>query len=158
MPPQTDDTCVFCRRFSREGMQAGDLVWEFPHSTVILGPWQFFEGYCIAISRYHVRELYELEAAVRHAFIDEVTVLAQALAKEFEPRKLNVEMLGNQVPHLHCHLFPRYARDPDHLKPVWVALDRAERDPEEKRRLESGIVGRDALRDRIRAQLAHLTS
>ncbi len=158
MAHEAEENCVFCRRFSPAGMLAADLVWEFPQSIVVLGSWQFFEGYCIAVSRHHVRELYELETAVRHAFVDEVARLAHALAKTFEPRKLNVEMLGNQVPHLHCHLFPRYRRDPDHLKPVWVALDRAEQDPVERRRLETGTVGRDELRERIRTELKHLTS
>jgi diadenosine tetraphosphate (Ap4A) HIT family hydrolase len=125
--------------------------------VVILGAWQFSEGYCIAICRQHVRELFELESAARHAFIDEIATLGQALAKAFAPLKLNVEMLGNQVPHLHCHLFPRYLGDPDRLKPVWVALDRAELDPVERHRLEAGTLNREQLRERIRAELTRTT-
>src|ERR1700694_4734407 len=44
----------------------------------------------------------------------------------YHPHKLNYELLGNQVPHLHWHLFPRSKQDADHLKPVWLALDAAE--------------------------------
>jgi diadenosine tetraphosphate (Ap4A) HIT family hydrolase len=134
------------------------VVWEFPQSVVVLGAWQFFEGYCIALSRYHVRELYELEKTVRHAYVDEIAVLGKALASAFKPRKLNVEMLGNQVPHLHCHLFPRYESDPERLKPVWVAIDRADRDQEERRRLEAPSVSREDLREWIRAELTKLSS
>jgi diadenosine tetraphosphate (Ap4A) HIT family hydrolase len=66
---------------------------------------------------------------------------------------LNYELLGNQVPHLHWHLFPRYDADPDALKPVWLALDRAERDAEERRRLESGQRSRVATAGEIRQRL-----
>jgi diadenosine tetraphosphate (Ap4A) HIT family hydrolase len=62
---------------------------------------------------------------------------------------LNYELLGNQVPHLHWHLFPRYRDDPEALKPVWLALDRAERDPAERRRLETGPVERQETMRRL---------
>ena len=34
----------------------------------------------------------------------------------FAPVKLNYDVLGNSVPHLHTHLVPRYADDP---RPGW---------------------------------------
>ena len=37
----------------------------------------------------------------------------------FRPRKLNYELLGNSVPHLHWHLIPRYSDDPMRTVPVW---------------------------------------
>jgi diadenosine tetraphosphate (Ap4A) HIT family hydrolase len=152
-----DQNCTICRRISAGGDPPSEVVWEFAHSVVILGPWQFFEGYCIVLSRYHVRELFDLDTVVRHAFVDEVATLGKALATVFEPRKLNVEMLGNQVPHLHCHMFLRYQHDPDHLKPAWVAIDRAEMDPAERHRLEAPAVNRADLRERIRAELTRAT-
>ena len=39
-----------------------------------------------------------------------------ALDEHFEPVKLNYELLGNSLPHLHTHVMPRYADDP---KPGW---------------------------------------
>jgi diadenosine tetraphosphate (Ap4A) HIT family hydrolase len=32
---------------------------------------------------------------------------------------MNYELLGNQVPHIHWHLIPRLATDPDPRWPVW---------------------------------------
>ena len=153
-----DNTCIFCQRVATARAPGTEVIWQFPQSVVVLGAWQFFEGYCILLSRDHVRELFELDAAIRHAFVDEIAVLGKALATLFEPRKLNVEMLGNLVPHLHCHLFPRYERDPDHLKPAWVAIDRAETDQATRHRLEGADVSREQLRERIRTELAHVTS
>lgn len=41
-----------------------------------------------------------------------MTVAAQALERAFSAVKMNFELLGNAVPHLHCHIKPRYYGDP----------------------------------------------
>ena len=51
-------------------------------------------------------------------------LLAQAIDLCFQPRKMNYEALGNQVAHLHWHLFPRRHDDPETLKAVWLAIER----------------------------------
>jgi diadenosine tetraphosphate (Ap4A) HIT family hydrolase len=125
----TDSTCLFCRKLARvDPLPADELVWSFPHSVAFLGPWQFYRGYCILVARTHATELSQLPDAERHTYFDEMCLLARALEAGFAPHKLNYELLGNQVPHLHWHLFPRYPDDPDMLKPVWLALDRADTD------------------------------
>jgi diadenosine tetraphosphate (Ap4A) HIT family hydrolase len=145
-----DPDCLFCRKLAdRAGWPAEDVVWNFPHSVALLGPWQFFTGYCVLVSREHASELSQL-AQARAAFLDEMATLAEAIETRFRPRKLNYELLGNQVPHLHWHLFPRYADDPDRLRPVWFALEKADTDPAEKRRLETGTIPRAEAVNRLR--------
>lgn len=133
--------CPFCTKLAEPaGWPAEDVVWRFPHSLAVLGPWQFFTGYCLLMSRDHATELSQL-GAKRAAFLHEMATLAEAIEACFHPHKLNYELLGNQVPHLHWHLFPRSASDPDRLRPVWFALDKVD-DPAEKLRLETGTVPR----------------
>jgi diadenosine tetraphosphate (Ap4A) HIT family hydrolase len=132
-------TCPFCDQLSSPGELPGDeVVWQFAHSVALLGTWQYYHGYCLLIARQHAAELHQLPDDVRRAYLEEMCLLARAVAECFQPRKLNYELLGNQVPHLHWHLFPRYDADPDVLRPVWVAIDRAEKDPAQRRRLETG--------------------
>jgi diadenosine tetraphosphate (Ap4A) HIT family hydrolase len=150
-----DPDCPFCRRLADPtGWPPEDVVWSFPHSVAVLGSWQFFTGYCVLVSRAHATELSQL-GPYRSALLDEMARLAEAIEACFRPHKLNYELLGNLVPHLHWHLFPRSADDPDRLRPVWFALEKADADPAEKRRLETGTVPRSEaaarLRDRLRA-------
>lgn len=145
------DDCPLCRKLADP--PGDDIVWRFSHSLAVLGPWQYYQGYCILIAKRHVKELFDLTAAERQAYTEEMATLAAAVAACFRPRKLNYELLGNQVPHLHWHLFPRYEADPEHLKAVWLALDRAERDPAERQRLQAGPLGRAAVRDALRQEL-----
>src|SRR5581483_972871 len=118
--------------------------WEFPHSVALLGPWQFYHGYCVLVSRKHASELSQLAETERRGYLDEMCILAQAIEQCFRPHKLNYELLGNLVPHLHWHLFPRYLTDAERLRPVWPALDRAERDVSERQRLQTGPEPRTA--------------
>ncbi len=81
-------------------------MWHFPHSVAFVGPWQFYTGYCLLASREHASELNQL-GANRAAFLNEMAILAEAIEACFQPHKLNYELLGNVVPHLHWHIFPR---------------------------------------------------
>ncbi len=50
-------------------------------------------------------------------------MVAEAVFRAFGPRKLNYELLGNSVSHLHWHLIPRYADDPIPRLPLWSNPD-----------------------------------
>jgi diadenosine tetraphosphate (Ap4A) HIT family hydrolase len=49
-----------------------------------------------------------------------VSDVARALAAAYDAVKMNYELLGNQLPHIHWHLVPRRADDPIPLQPVWT--------------------------------------
>ena len=113
-------------------------VWQpFPHGIAVLGQWQYYCGYTVLVARRHATELFDLDSTFRRGYLDDMCLLAQAIHEAFRPHKINYELLGNQVPHLHWHLFPRYATDPDARNPVWIALNRAEKDAELTRFLET---------------------
>jgi diadenosine tetraphosphate (Ap4A) HIT family hydrolase len=148
--------CVFCRKL--QDVPEAEVVWRFPHGVAVLGPWQYYHGYCILIARCHATELSALADAERRSFLDEMCLLARAIELCCRPHKLNYELLGNQVPHLHWHLFPRYRDDPDRLRPVWLALDRAESDLEVRRRFETGRQERSVTIAALRQQLHQLNA
>jgi diadenosine tetraphosphate (Ap4A) HIT family hydrolase len=149
--------CPFCRMLADlESLPKDKVVWRFPNSIAVLGPWQYYTGYCILISRRHARELSELANEVRRDYLDEMCLLAKAIEQAFRPHKLNYELLGNQVPHLHWHLFPRAKDDPAILSPVWLAIDSSERDADTRRRLEAEKVDRSALMSSLRQALTSL--
>jgi diadenosine tetraphosphate (Ap4A) HIT family hydrolase len=152
----TTPECPFCRKVAAVAeLPASELVWQFPHSIALLGPWQFYHGYCILVARRHATELAQLDDGERQAYLEEMCLLARAIGQCFAPHKLNYELLGNQVPHLHWHLFPRYRPDPQLLQPVWLALDRTNRDEAECRRLKTGPCDPSETVAALRQQLEH---
>ncbi len=69
-------------------------------------------GYCVVIWRgRHVSDPTELTAAEATAYFDEVLRVARAVERLFTPIKMNLEMLGNSLPHLHTHVVPRHLDD-----------------------------------------------
>jgi diadenosine tetraphosphate (Ap4A) HIT family hydrolase len=89
------------------------------HSFVILNRDQFFPGHVLLFTREHVTELFHLKPRMRSELMEEVSRVAQALQTVFQPDKINYELLGNMVPHMHWHLVPRFATDPLWPRPIW---------------------------------------
>ncbi|MBI3972251.1 MAG: HIT family protein [Chloroflexi bacterium] len=79
---------------------------------------QSVSGYCVLVCTRHVREPYDLNREERVAFFADMMRAAQALEAVFNAVKMNFEILGNAVPHLHCHIKPRYYGDPAPGKPI----------------------------------------
>ena len=55
----------------------------------------------------------------RIQLMEDVNLIAKVVAQIYEARKINYELLGNQLPHIHWHVIPRLADDPAPLEPVW---------------------------------------
>ena len=87
-----------------------------PSAVAVLGYDQYYPGYTLVISRRHATELYHLPDAESQAYFGDMLRVARAIDRAFSPRKMNYELLGNTVPHLHAHVLPRYADDP---RPGW---------------------------------------
>lgn len=109
--------CIMCRRWDDEH----DLrIIELQHSCVILNRDQFFPGYTLLFTKQHVTELFHLDQTVRGELMEEVSRVAAALYDVFVPTKINYELLGNMVPHMHWHLVPRFTSDPLWPRPIWA--------------------------------------
>ncbi len=109
--------CPMCRKW----VDDADLqVVELEHCYVLLNRDQFFPGYSFVFTKEHVTELFHLDLTTRQAVVEEVSRVAEVLNKTFEPTKMNYELLGNMVPHMHWHLVPRFDSDPLWPKPIWA--------------------------------------
>ena len=109
--------CQMCRRWNDDS----DLrIIELPHSYVILNRDQYFPGYTLLFTKHHATELFHLDREVRSALMEEVSLVAQALFTVFTPDKINYELLGNMVPHIHWHIVPRFSSELLWPRPVWA--------------------------------------
>ena len=113
------ETCEICRRMARMSAENPYLIAELETGYAVLADNQHIPGYTIFISKTCAPELHELPPDGRSRFLEEMALVAEATFRAFVPRKLNYELLGNSVSHLHWHLFPRYHDDPNPTWPVW---------------------------------------
>jgi diadenosine tetraphosphate (Ap4A) HIT family hydrolase len=57
---------------------------------------------------------------MRH--LDDMGQLAHAVQRVVKPHKLKCELLGISVSHVHRHIFPRRADEPEPQRTVWTQL------------------------------------
>jgi diadenosine tetraphosphate (Ap4A) HIT family hydrolase len=75
-------------------------------------------GYVCLVSQSHAVELHDLPEAAASAFMRDARRLSKALAAATGAVKLNCEIHGNSLPHLHMHFFPRYRGDQFEGQPI----------------------------------------
>lgn len=99
--------CPICRQGKPR-----DVVAEFPTSWATAPPKAPLPGYVSVVSKRHVVEPFQLPAEERAQFWEDVLFVAEILDGLFRPIKMNYEIHGNTIPHLHLHLYPRAPNDP----------------------------------------------
>ena len=116
------------------------VFYESRVSVAKLNPDQAFEGYTFLTLKWHEEELYRLADKDRKQFLEDMSLVASALSMAFKPDKMNYELLGNSMPHLHWHLVPRYTSDPMWGRPIWAGSRRRKRLNAEEYELLTGRV------------------
>lgn len=98
-----------------------DSVARLEVSTLCLLKNQTYRGHCILIfDLRHAARPDELTPDEWARFCLDLHRCVRALIDVCKPDHINVESLGNQVPHLHWHIIPRYKTDPRWSGPVWT--------------------------------------
>jgi len=71
------------------------------------------------IWRGHIKEMSDLGAAEREHLLTVVLRVEMIVRRLLKPTKMNIASLGNQVPHLHWHVIPRFADDAFFPDSIW---------------------------------------
>ncbi len=77
-----------------------------------------FRGYCCLVLKRHAVELHDLGVAEAASLMDDMRRTSRALQEVTGAVKMNVDIHGNTLPHLHVHFFPRYVGDPYEGRPI----------------------------------------
>lgn len=125
-------------------LQQGEIVlWRDDALRVIRVEDECYPAYCRVILNRHVKEMTDLPPDERAGFMRAVYAVETALRELLHPDKINLAALGNQVPHLHWHVIPRFTDDAHFPDPVWAPVKRAgTAHPVDTARLEEIIAQR----------------
>jgi diadenosine tetraphosphate (Ap4A) HIT family hydrolase len=112
--------CPVCELIdtARPEDEHGIAVADLRFSRLFLAKNQYVSGYCVLMCHKHVVEPYELAADERALFFDDLAVVGKGLQTAFKADKMNYNILGNVVPHLHAHIIPRYFTDSAPHRPI----------------------------------------
>ena len=109
----TNASCELCTQ------DGGDVVVREENYRIVLVNDRFYAGFCRVIWNDHVKEMTDLPSAERGVLMDAVWRVESAVREVMQPEKVNLACLGNQVPHLHWHVIPRYVDDAHFPNPIW---------------------------------------
>lgn len=114
-------TCPFCALLVGEptsAPRAEDVVAERDRAVAFISPrwWPRNAGHVLVVPRVHVENLYSVEPDDLHAVTDLVREIAVAMRSSsactgITTRQHNEPSGGQDVWHLHVHVFPRYDGD-----------------------------------------------
>jgi len=117
--------CPACARI--EKIRTGTdphFVCEMRESLLVVHKHQRYEGWCTLWLKDHHEHLGLLERARQVRLSEDVIDVAGAMHRSlgggFGDVRINYENLGNVVSHVHWHLIPRRASDPNPKATVWV--------------------------------------
>lgn len=109
-----DNDCVFCRIISGELDSAA--VYEDESTVAFLDLRQSNEGHVLVVPRNHIEHIYDLDESTAAALASTVCRIARAVRRVYKPDGLSIwqsngPAAGQEVPHVHWHVFPRYPDD-----------------------------------------------
>ncbi|WP_199541724.1 HIT family protein [Paraburkholderia kururiensis] len=140
--------CVFCRE------DGGEVLWQDDTLRVVLADELDYPGFCRVIWNAHVAEFSDLDRGARERIMHAVYAVERALRRVTQPVKVNLASLGNQVPHVHWHVIPRYSNDAHFPMPVWAPRQRTVSEKLLAARRAQATLLRDAVRNEIEQALA----
>lgn len=107
------EACPICRAGKPQ-----DIIREMTSSYLTSSPHAPMRGYCCLVLKHHAVELYELDREDANGLMRDIQHVARAIQEITGAVKMNYEIHGNTIPHLHVHLFPRYPGDPFEGGPI----------------------------------------
>ncbi|SPB15182.1 HIT domain-containing protein [Caballeronia novacaledonica] len=135
--------CVFCRE------DGGEVLWSDDALRVVLADEPDWPGLCRVVWGAHVAEMSDLADGDRARVMTAVNCVERAMRRVLVPEKINLASLGNQVPHVHWHVIPRFSNDSRFPLPIWAPRQRTVSEAQLSKRRAQATLLREQLRNEL---------
>ena len=65
------------------------------------------------------KELSDCDEKTRRLLLDAMLLIETKMIEYYKPKKVNIAMFGNYLPHLHIHVMARFEKDSYFPEPMW---------------------------------------
>lgn len=130
--------CPICLRG-----QPAHVIGELQTAWLTMGdeaPAPALPGSCALFHKRHAVHLHDLTSNEGAAFMHDLQIVSRAVFQASGAVKMNYEIHGNTIPHLHVHLFPRYRGDPFESGPIDPRARGTEEDGRKHRRIRQALI------------------
>ena len=70
------------------------------------------------------KELSDCDEKTRKRLLDTMLLIETKMIEYYQPKKVNIAMFGNYLPHLHIHVMARFEDDSYFPEPMWGTKQR----------------------------------
>lgn len=107
------EDCVICRRGTPL-----DVVVTLGVSWLTINEDAPVHGYCCLVFQRHAVELHDLSAGEAAVYMHDIQRVSWVVKAQTGAVKMNYEIHGNSLPHLHTHFYPRHVADRFDGRPI----------------------------------------
>jgi diadenosine tetraphosphate (Ap4A) HIT family hydrolase len=126
--------CEFC------SSPGGAVLWQNDLCRVVRVDEPDYPGFVRVILKRHATEMADLGESERDRLMAVVFAVEAAVRETMKADKMNLASLGNQTPHVHWHVVPRFRDDRHFPGPIWAAPQRERSVSEERARRGDGVA------------------
>jgi len=65
------------------------------------------------------KELSDCDTKTRTSILNAMIIIEKEMIKYYNPKKVNIAIFGNYLPHLHIHVMARFEEDSYFPEPMW---------------------------------------
>ncbi len=87
------------------------FICDLPFCRVLLEPVREFYWIILIPRVNNAKNILDLSGENKAILWDEINKLSEVMNEIYKPDQLNIAMLGNKTPQLHCHIIARFADD-----------------------------------------------
>lgn len=99
--------CFYCENGEKLNSLMLDIC-KLPNSIVYLNRDQKHKGRLIVLFKDHKTEYFQLTEEENSGYFKELAIAAKAVYQLYHPDKINYATFGDNVPHVHVHVVPKY--------------------------------------------------
>jgi len=108
------ENCVFCRIIA--GELSASIVYEDAYTVAFMDQRQPNPGHVLVVPRRHIEMIYDLDDNTAARLSQTVVKISRSVHSALNPLGLNIwqsngQDAGQEVPHVHFHIFPRHKDD-----------------------------------------------
>lgn len=70
------------------------------------------------------KELSDCDKATQEAILKAMLIVEETMRLYYNPKKINIAMFGNYVPHVHIHIMARFEKDSHFPESMWGVKQR----------------------------------